>query len=201
MPSSRACTASSDFGFEPRSVDVLSQLSDRRVPPRIDVGGDRATEQQGQVFDSRAGLLKDGLEQQVQEEIVAPDVEDEGDRRPDVRDVGEVLVGTDADVGATSDACAGPGPAAPPGTSARSKSGCRYRSIRRVPRAPRFASQTEFAAALPAEARHPILKASRRRRALSQTERQDRRFASKFCESRTSESAGPNSISPHCTVG
>ena len=44
------------------------------------------------------------LEQQMQQQVVAPDVDDEGDRRPDLRDVGEVLIRADADIRAAGDA-------------------------------------------------------------------------------------------------
>ena len=85
-------------------VDVLHQSRDRRLAPGINVSGHRAPKEQREILDARSRLLKKRFEEQVQEKIVAADVEDERDGWPDVGDVGKVLIGTHADICPTPDA-------------------------------------------------------------------------------------------------
>ena len=56
------------------------------------------------MMDCKAALEATSGEEQVQEQIVAANVDDEGDRRPGVRDVREVLIGPDPEVRAAADA-------------------------------------------------------------------------------------------------
>ena len=77
---------------------------ERRAAPALDVCRHRPAEQQREVLDPRPRQREQRLEEQVQQQVVAPDVDDEGDVGPDRGDVGEVLVGTDADVRAAADA-------------------------------------------------------------------------------------------------
>ena len=67
------------------------------------VGGRHgAPEQHREVLDPRSRQREERLEQKVQQQVVAPDVDDEGDVGPDRGDVGEVLIGPDADVRAAA---------------------------------------------------------------------------------------------------
>ena len=86
--------------------------------------------------------LEQRLEQQVEQQVVAPHVDDERDRGARLGDVGEVLIGPDADVGAAVHVSSAEIRAAPAGTSVRSRSGCRCRNTRQAPRARRSGRQS-----------------------------------------------------------
>ena len=75
---------------------------DQRVRGRIrrDPGGSLAREQTRQELGAVGRHLDQRLVQEMQQHVVAPDVDDEGDRRLQRGDVGEVLFGSDAQVGA-----------------------------------------------------------------------------------------------------
>src|SRR6185503_15271448 len=83
-------------------VDVARQPFDGRGAPRLDRRRHGPAEQQRQVFDARVRLLEQRLEEQMQQQVVPPDVDDERDGRPALGDVGEVLIRADADVGAAA---------------------------------------------------------------------------------------------------
>src|SRR5262249_15210813 len=63
-----------------------------------------AARQQAEELDPVARRREQRLEQQVKQQVVAPDVDDERRCGPDPRDVREVLIGADADVHAARDA-------------------------------------------------------------------------------------------------
>ena len=82
-----------------RAVDVVDQLLNRFRAPPIDVAREWLTEQQAQILHSITRHGEQRLEQQVLEEVVSPDIDHERDVRPNRRNVREVLVGPDPDVG------------------------------------------------------------------------------------------------------
>ena len=67
-------------------------------------GGIGTSEQQAEIVDPRFRHREQRLEDQVQQQVVAAQVDDEGDARLDLRDIGEVLVGTHADIRAAGEA-------------------------------------------------------------------------------------------------
>jgi hypothetical protein len=87
-----------------RAVDPARERVRRRAGPALHVAGRRTAEQQRQILDARRRFDEQRLEEQVQQEIVAPDVDDERDGWPEVRDIREVLIRADADVRAAGEA-------------------------------------------------------------------------------------------------
>ena len=64
----------------------------------LEAGRPRAGEQARQKIAAIDGPLDDGLVEEVQDHVLAPDVDDERHARPERRDVREVLIGPDAKV-------------------------------------------------------------------------------------------------------
>ena len=85
-------------------VDELDDLRDGPAVPLRDIVRHRAPRQQRQVLHPVPRHLEQRLEQEVLEEVVAANVDDERNARPDLRHVREVLIGPDADVRAAGDA-------------------------------------------------------------------------------------------------
>ena len=86
------------------ALDAIQDLVERRFLPVRSGRGRSAAGEQAQVLDAGGGCREERLEQQMQQQVVAPHVDDVRDRRPDLRDVREVLVRADADVGPAGDA-------------------------------------------------------------------------------------------------
>jgi len=85
-----------------RLLEVGDETIDRRLFPAVHGGRHGPAEQMPEVFDAAVRDVEQRLEEQVQQQVVAADVDDEGDRRPHFADVGKILIGTDADVGAAA---------------------------------------------------------------------------------------------------
>ena len=83
-----------------RTFDVRDDAIERRGAPGIDVVRYGTAKQHRQVFHPGAREREDGLEQQVEEQVVAPHVDDVDDVGPDCRNVRKVLVRADADIDA-----------------------------------------------------------------------------------------------------
>ncbi|MDO8542185.1 MAG: hypothetical protein Q7S40_17235 [Opitutaceae bacterium] len=86
-----------------RFVDMRDDRVNRSVAPRRARCRRRPASQKAQVFHASRRFLEQRLEQQVQQQIVAPQIDDVGNGRLDLRDVRVVLIRADADVGAAVD--------------------------------------------------------------------------------------------------
>ena len=105
----------------------------RRGPPVLDVGTGTGRPTSTARYSTRVPDRREQrLEEQVEQQVVAPDVDDEGDVGPDRGDVGEVLVRARRRYRRRRARRASSAPARRRDTSARSRSGCRYRSTRRL---------------------------------------------------------------------
>ena len=76
----------------------------RGVAPGLGAIGRRPPGQHAQILHAVLRGRENRLEQQVEQQVVAPDVDDERFGGPDAGDVGEILVGADADIDAARDA-------------------------------------------------------------------------------------------------
>jgi hypothetical protein len=70
----------------------------RRAHRRRHAGGPRAREEAGDEVGAIRAHLEERPVHQHLEHVLAPDVDDESEPGPERRDVGEVLLGTDADI-------------------------------------------------------------------------------------------------------
>jgi hypothetical protein len=69
-------------------IDVRDDRLERRVCPHACIGGRRrAACEERQILGARFRFREERFEQQMQQQVVAPDVDDEGDRRPRAHDV------------------------------------------------------------------------------------------------------------------
>ena len=85
-------------------LDLRDDLVEGRVTPVLCVGWHGSSEQHREVLDARSRQGEQRLEQQMKQQVVAPDVDDEGNVGPDRGDVQKVRFGPDADVRAAFDA-------------------------------------------------------------------------------------------------
>ncbi len=81
-----------------RVLDVGEHRGDVGPRARIARRVVRAAEQEREQLRARARLVEDGLVEQVQERVAAPDVDDHRERGPRERDVAEVLLGSHAEI-------------------------------------------------------------------------------------------------------
>ncbi len=83
-------------------VNVGDDPLEARVAPRLDAIGHRPAGQHAEILGAIPRLGEQRLEQQVQQQVVAAQIDDERDGRANGGDVREVLIGSDADVGAAA---------------------------------------------------------------------------------------------------
>ena len=74
------------------------ELVDARRPPSLAADGIRTAREETHVLRACPGFGEERLEEQVQQQVVATNVDDVGHRGTDARDVAEILIGSDADV-------------------------------------------------------------------------------------------------------
>jgi hypothetical protein len=79
-------------------LEVGQHCGEWLARPGVDVGRHGLAEQEAEIFETVARQREEGFEEQVLEQVVAPDVDDEGDRRTYELDVREVLIGADPEV-------------------------------------------------------------------------------------------------------
>src|SRR5262249_27428206 len=73
-----------------KAVDVLDDALERGLAPHFRVLRRRSAGQEREVLHARRRRSKQRLEQEMEQQVVAPDIEDERNRRPDLRDVRKV---------------------------------------------------------------------------------------------------------------
>ncbi len=91
-------------GHRLRFVEVHGDLLDVRVAPGVEAIGRRPSREEAEKFRPVARRREEGLEQEVEQQVVAADVDDEGRCGTDARDIREILVGADADIDAAGHA-------------------------------------------------------------------------------------------------
>ena len=89
---------------DPGAVDVVEEGREGQLGPHREVVGDRPAIEEAEILHPVPGRLEQGLEEEMEQEIVPADVDDEGDLGLELGDVGEAGFGTDAEVGAARDA-------------------------------------------------------------------------------------------------
>src|ERR1043166_8580967 len=91
-------TRSDTLALVMEGVERGGERGDAARPPAGRIRRRRFAKEQTEIVEPVPRQREDRLEEQMLEEIVAPDVDDERDLRPHGGDVGEVLVRSDADV-------------------------------------------------------------------------------------------------------
>ena len=85
-------------------IELRRNLLEACGAPLVGRRRQSTTDETPEILGTRVGHLKQRFEQQVEQQVVSPNIDDKRNRRADRSDVREILVGSDADVGATRDA-------------------------------------------------------------------------------------------------